>query len=568
LKEKASEESMARVKTAFIYNFTKYIYWPHEDEMKEFRICVLSSQKLYEQLNEITALVKFRNRVPIRITQAKITDDLAKYQMVIADGNSGDNLWTIYSKIRGRGILMVTENLEDYKKSTISFIVVDNKMKFIINKTKMDESNLVVNERLYALAITKEGEWRSIFDKFHSLLESNGKEVSVDKSELRQMMSMYSDLEKDKLSNAVLMARMEDSLREKVRILNGKMEEYKIVNQRIDEQKRILKGLGVKMYKQKREISLRETQIGQQRTVISIIGGLAVVVILLLLVALRTNAQRRKANKLLSVQKNEIEKQKYLVDLKQKEILDSINYAKRIQTALMASDKMLGDNLPQHFVLFKPKDIVAGDFYWAAPLHDGFLYITADSTGHGVPGAFMSLLNISKLNDAINQKKIYRPDLVLNEVKEEIIKALNPEGSTEESKDGMDATLCKLNLQQMKLQYAAANNSFCIVRNHELLVCKADKMPVGKSHDDHALFTYNEVALQKNDMVYTFTDGYSDQFGGPEGKKLKLKKLKEKLVAVSLLNLQEQREELKQFFLDWKGTLEQVDDVLVIGVRV
>jgi serine phosphatase RsbU (regulator of sigma subunit) len=234
----------------------------------------------------------------------------------------------------------------------------------------------------------------------------------------------------------------------------------------------------------------------------------------------------------------------------------------------MASDKMLGDNLPQHFVLFKPKDIVAGDFYWAAPLHDGFLYITADSTGHGVPGAFMSLLNISKLNDAINQKKIYRPDLVLNEVKEEIIKALNPEGSTEESKDGMDATLCKLNLQQMKLQYAAANNSFCIVRNHELLVCKADKMPVGKSHDDHALFTYNEVALQKNDMVYTFTDGYSDQFGGPEGKKLKLKKLKEKLVAVSLLNLQEQREELKQFFLDWKGTLEQVDDVLVIGVRV
>ena len=221
----------------------------------------------------------------------------------------------------------------------------------------------------------------------------------------------------------------------------------------------------------------------------------------------------------------------------------------------------------EHFVLFKPKDIVAGDFYWAARLPDSFVYITADSTGHGVPGAFMSLLNISKLNDAINQK-ITRPDLVLNEVKSGIIKALNPEGSLEESKDGMDAILCKLDLKNMKLQFAAANNSFCIIRNKTIINCKADKMPVGKSHDDSGVFTFNEVSLEKGDMIYTFTDGYGDQFGGPDGKKFMHKQLRNIFVEIAGLPVDEQREVINQRFENWKGGLEQVDDVLVIGVRV
>jgi len=287
-----------------------------------------------------------------------------------------------------------------------------------------------------------------------------------------------------------------------------------------------------------------------------------------LLFTIRSNNQRRKANKLLSEQKSEIEKQKHLVDEKQKEILDSINYAKRIQTALMANSSMMSTNLKEHFVMFKPKDIVAGDFYWATRLPDSsFIYITADSTGHGVPGAFMSLLNISKLNDAINQK-ITRPDLVLNEVKSGIIRALNPEGSSEESKDGMDAILCRLDVKNMKLQFAAANNSFCIIRNKAIINCKADKMPVGKSHDDSALFTFNEIALESGDMVYTFTDGYGDQFGGPEGKKFMHKQLRKIFLEIAEMSIEQQKEIMSQRFEEWKGGLEQVDDVLVIGVRV
>jgi len=564
----ANSDAIERLKTAFIYNFTKFIYWPHEDAMKEFRIGVMGSERLAEQLRELETAARFRNRLPIRVISSQSPSQLANCQIIVVDGMTNDNLWGVYSSIRGKGVLMIAENLIDYKKSMISFLAVDSKMKFIMNKTKMDESNLTVNEHLYALAITKEGEWKSIFEKFNSILAHGGQEVKVEKSELREFMTMYHNLEQEKRGREQLMSQLEDSLNRMMYVVDAKIQEYKRLSFRINRQKDILAELGVRMIRQKKEIDLQESQIGRQRTVILLIAGLSFIGIVLLLITVRVNGQRRKANKLLLAQKTEIERQKHLVDLKQKEILDSINYARRIQNALMASNKLLDSHLPEYFVMFKPKDIVAGDFYWAAPLKDGFLYITADSTGHGVPGAFMSLLNISKLNDAINQKRIHRPDLVLNEVKSEIIKALNPDGSSEEGKDGMDAVLCKVDFANLKLQYAAANNSFCIVRKGELLLCRPDKMPVGKSHDDAQLFTYNEISIEKGDMIYTFTDGYADQFGGPDGKKLKQKKLKNLLVTVSALNMSLQKESIRKFFLDWKGDLEQVDDVLVIGVRV
>jgi serine phosphatase RsbU (regulator of sigma subunit)/Tfp pilus assembly protein PilF len=260
--------------------------------------------------------------------------------------------------------------------------------------------------------------------------------------------------------------------------------------------------------------------------------------------------------------------QKQIVDEKQKEIIDSINYARRIQFALLASDNILNTYLPQHFVLFKPKAVVSGDFYWATATPEGFIYITADCTGHGVPGAFMSLLNISKLSQIINENKVYRPDQVLNNTRSEIIKALNPEGSDAEGKDGMDAVICLLNLKAMRLEFAAANNSFYIIRDNKILTCKADKMPVGKGHDDSVSFTYNEIALKKDDIIYTFTDGFADQFGGAAGKKFKYKRLEEFLLSIYHEPLSAQKEKLNTIFESWKGSLEQVDDVCIIGVKI
>lgn len=557
----------AQLKAVYIYKFTDFVIWPNEDRMKEFVICVMSSEALHNQLKGVGNVVKFRKRIPIKVIYCKTIDDIKPCQMLVVDGSKTQNLWTIYAKIRGKGVLMVAEKLLDYKKSMISFAETGGRVKYIINKPKLQESNLIVKAGLYDAAIVKEKEWSSIFDKFNDIIASGGPEVSVDKNDIKQILSSYKNLEEEKKAKEAMVKQMEDSLKIKMEVLKAKQHEYDQVSLRIQEQKDLMSKQEDDIRQNRQEIEKSKGVIDSQKNVISIIAILSSIGIILLLFTIRSNNQRRKANKLLSEQKSEIEKQKHLVDEKQKEILDSINYAKRIQTALMANSNMMKANLNEHFVLFKPKDIVAGDFYWAARLPDSFVYITADSTGHGVPGAFMSLLNISKLNDAINQK-ITRPDLVLNEVKSGIIKALNPEGSLEESKDGMDAILCKLDIKNMKLQFAAANNSFCIIRNKTIINCKADKMPVGKSHDDNGVFTFNEISLEKGDMIYTFTDGYGDQFGGPDGKKFMHKQLRNIFVEIAGLPVDEQREVINQRFENWKGGLEQVDDVLVIGVRV
>lgn len=553
------------VKAAFIYKFTENVFWPLEEQMSEFVICVMGSPALMKNLELIPKLVKFRGRIPIRVVNVRSIQELPPCNLLVIDGSRDENFWSLYAKIRGKRVLMVAENLPDYKKSMISFTDVGDNLKYITNRTKLEESGLAIKRALYSYGIQKEGEWKSIIEKMESIVRSGDK--NLDKADVKQMLTAYKSLEEEKKEKEERLLIVADSISALTAALQAKIAEEEIVSKRILEQQQKVSALDEEITMKKKEIEEKVQTLKDKDRVILIIAALSILGIILLLFSIRSNNQRRKANKLLSEQKSEIERQKHLVDEKQKEILDSINYAKRIQTALMANSKMMNENLPEHFIFFKPKDIVAGDFYWAAPVSDGFMYITADSTGHGVPGAFMSLLNISKLNDAIN-KNSSRPDIILNEVKDGIIKALNPEGSSEESKDGMDAILCKLDHKNMKLQYAAANNSFCILRNNEIITCKADKMPVGKSHDDNGRFTFNELQLEHGDMIYTFTDGYGDQFGGPEGKKFKHKNLRDVFQEVAKLPVSKQKEIIANRFEDWKGELEQVDDVLVIGVRV
>ena len=253
---------------------------------------------------------------------------------------------------------------------------------------------------------------------------------------------------------------------------------------------------------------------------------------------------------------------------KNREITDSIYSAKRIQQALLASDSLLKKSLPEYFVLYKPKDIVSGDFYWANVIDNKFVMITADCTGHGVPGAFMSLLNISYLNEAIIEKHIDSPEKILEYVRNQIIYSLNPEGSEIESKDGMDAVLCIYDFKNLWLRFACANNPLWILRNNDLIKYKPDKMPVGMHYGEQKPFSVNTIGLRKGDIIYTFTDGYADQFGGVNGKKFKYKALKELLLSIQKKSMEEQKEILLETFETWKGNLDQVDDVLIIGVRV
>ncbi len=226
------------------------------------------------------------------------------------------------------------------------------------------------------------------------------------------------------------------------------------------------------------------------------------------------------------------------------------------------------------FILYRPKDIVSGDFYYAqahkalGSNKEIFYLCTADCTGHGVPGALMSMVGISRLNESILEKNIVKPNEILDNVRRGIIDSLNPEGSEEESKDGMDCVLCAYDFENNKLEFAAANNPLWLVRNKEVIEYKADKMPVGKYNDESKPFTLQTIDLQKGDTIYTFTDGYADQFGGPKGKKFKYKQLQDMLLAASDLPLDTQKEQLNSAFEKWKGDLEQVDDVCVIGIRI
>jgi serine phosphatase RsbU (regulator of sigma subunit) len=251
-----------------------------------------------------------------------------------------------------------------------------------------------------------------------------------------------------------------------------------------------------------------------------------------------------------------------LIEEKQKEILDSIHYAKRIQSALLAHKDYIDSHLEQNFILFKPKDIVSGDFYWAAHRDDKFYLASCDSTGHGVPGAFMSLLNIGFLNEAIKEKNIFEPHNIFNYVRQRLIEGISKEGQ----KDGFDGILICVDKAHRKLTYAAANNAPVLVRDGKLIQLEYDSMPVGIGEVDKS-FTLFNFDLKPSDLFYLYTDGYPDQFGGPKGKKFMYKQFNDLLLSISAKPLQEQSELLTAQFSSWKGELEQVDDVCVIGLK-
>lgn len=307
-----------------------------------------------------------------------------------------------------------------------------------------------------------------------------------------------------------------------------------------------------KIEQEKREAINREQQ--QTQKIINLAS--ITVAILLLAFAVFIFRSLRRSNR-----------QKHLIEEKHREIRDSINYAERIQRSFMATQEMLDENLKDYFIFFLPKDVVSGDFYWAATLENGnFALVTADSTGHGVPGAIMSLLNISSLEKSIEASS--EPKHILNTTRKIIIERLKKDGSSEGGKDGMDCSFISLEPGKRKLSYAAANNPVWIVRNKTLIELKPDKMPVGKHDKDSFSFNQNDFELLEGDVIYTLTDGMPDQFGGPKGKKFMYKALKEFLSGVSDKSMAEQKQLLQALLSDWMGSNEQVDDITIIGIRV
>ena len=267
-------------------------------------------------------------------------------------------------------------------------------------------------------------------------------------------------------------------------------------------------------------------------------------------------------------QLNTTKKQKVVIEEKQQEISDSINYAKRIQDAMMTSSVYLKDTLPKSFIFFKPKDVVSGDFYWIyKDQEDNIFFTVADCTGHGVPGAFMSMIGTSLLNEIIIEKEIKDTDKILHEMRAQIIKSLGQEQEGGQ-KDGMDISLCKLNMKNKSVEFSGAHNSLVHVRDEELKTYRGDHLPVGLLLGDKKPFTKHKVKLKKDDMLYIYSDGYQDQFGGERGKKYMAAKFKNQLLKISKETEDQQLSLLDKEFSSWIKDYEQVDDVCVMGVRI
>jgi len=268
-------------------------------------------------------------------------------------------------------------------------------------------------------------------------------------------------------------------------------------------------------------------------------------------------------------QKKLIETQHEKLNESHKEITDSINYAKRIQDALMTSSVYMKDVLPESFIFFQPKDVVSGDFYWVYRSEKGEIFFTvADCTGHGVPGAFMSMIGNSLLNEMIIENNIQDTDLILDQVSDKVKMSLEQKGQENQSKDGMDMVLCRLNEKKNELMFTGAKNSLVLIREGEVFEYKGDKRPVGFYLGKGIKFTAQNIKIKKNDMLYIYSDGFVDQFGGEKGKKYMAGKFKKFLLSISNQSAEDQQKSMEKEFANWLGTIEQIDDVCVMGVRV
>lgn len=434
-------------------------------------------------------------------------------------------------------------NTSDYKSS------IDSYKKYISLKDSVNnESN---QKSILRKQMEYDFEKKEALTKAEFIKEQSQKQLEIEKRKQAIIL-----LEKDNALKELDLSQSNFKLKEKEAETESQKRQMELLNK----DKLIQEALNAK----------KSEELEQQKLLRNIFIVGAILLLGFAFFILRSLNQSRKANKIIASQKLEVEHQKHMVEEKQKEIVDSINYAQRIQYALLANKSILDEHLKDYFLFFKPKDVVSGDFYWASTLSNNtFALITADSTGHGVPGAIMSMLNIACLNEAVNgSKQLTHPSDILNVTRNKVIEHLMNDGSAEGGKDGMDCSLVCFDFRNKKLSYSAANNPVWIVRGKQIITLKPDKMPVGKHEKDQEPFNESEMDLQSGDVVYTFTDGYADQFGGPKGKKFKYKQMEVLFLSISHKPMAEQQEIIKHTFQTWKGNLEQIDDVCVIGIRI
>ena len=597
-----------KTRAVYILDISKYIEFPSGfDKQENFTIGILDEDDvLFWELDNMARSRKYIQGKPIKLLLFRNLSELKPSDVVYVNKKSNIKISTLLDRIQGNSTLLISEGYE-FRESMLNFVVVNGKTEFEANEELMNREGLKVSQLFLAQAVKTREDWQKLFEKTDVELKEE-KVITQQQKEIidEQLAKITLQAEKIKVQEARL-----DSLDKEIKLKQANIRQKEIILRKqvkeISEQKGLIskqmeevlqqelvlekleKGVKEKEVEIEKQTAKIENQQGQiidqlrqiekQKLItyfimvaLFLVTGLGYFVYINYRNKMKANEILEEKNRLITHQKEEIQEQKEVAEMQRdqityqkKHITDSIHYALRIQRAILPSLELFTDEI-DHFVLYKPRDIVSGDFYWVNKKDNLWIVITADCTGHGVPGAFMSMLGVSFLNEIVNNKHIFKPDQILNALRNDIILALKQTEAESGVKDGMDITVCTFDYKSGILEWSGANNPLFIVQNRELNQIKGDKMPVA-IHDVMEPFTLHTFKLKKGDTFYTFSDGYVDQFGGVNQKKFLSKNFKDVIMTLQDKPMYEQGKKLDEVFEEWKKDVEQVDDVTVIGMR-
>jgi len=611
----------------YIFYVIERIKWLDTITSANFVIGIAGKEdELYTALIDQAKLKPQLQGKSVKIVQFKKIDDIKDVNVIFSNNRSGFNINQIYTKVAGKSVLIIGEDYE-FESAMVGFVEVEGKRKYTVNEKMLAQEKLEPNKLFLALAIKSREQWMDEFRKQREQMEEEIDKLREARRKIHAQRDTISQQQKAIDAQTLMLKQLEENISKTQANLEVKLSQLAEQEKNINNQRRVLA-------KQNEDINQQKGMIVEQKKVLNeqlakiklqqLVLWLAVVFILLAIslvffiyrsyrIKKESNRQLQEKNytieqrnmeimqqkEEIEAQRDEIEvqrdfvmKQNQEISQQKHEIQQSIQYARRIQLAVLPPDEVLSAIAPNHFTLNLPRDIVSGDYYWATQRPDYNILVVADCTGHGVPGATMSMLGVSFLNEIMTRHENIEAGQVLDELRRLVIKALHQTGKENEQKDGMDISLCIIFHKERKLQFAGANNPLYMVRKftegyplpddeknklsdytneqgelYQLAQITADKMPIG-IYLKLTPFTTNTIHYLPGDTFYMSSDGYSDQFGGATGTKFMSKKFKQLLLTIQQEPMDRQQQILHESHIKWKGTEEQVDDVMVMGFRI
>ena len=556
-----------------IYTIVANTKWENENNLSEFKIGVLDTEiDFYHLLQEKYSGLKIEGK-KVNILHFTSIENIEPTQVICVDKKFNRIIKQIVAATEGKGTLIITNNCKKNDYTMVDFNGIFKKDKFSVNSKNIEKAGLVLSPDLFKFSEGKMS-WQDLYIKSEIKLKKELENIEKHKNTIN--------------SQQTTIVGQKQTLDEEEKILIQQ-------NLTLGRQKAVLNNQELKINKQNEVLIKQLEKIGMQRTILILSGVLSVFILGLCFFIffnyrLKKNANKtitqknlhlNEANEKISTQSDVITahselvtKQKERIENIHMELTDSIHYAHQIQNAVLPNAQNIRENVPgDYFVLFKPKNIVSVDFFFVENRKNWTVVAVADCTGHGVPGALLSMLCISLLHQIVRKQEYMKANLILNELRKKVIDSFQQNGSQVIQKDGMDISLVLINRETLECHWAGANNPLYMIssQNNELCEIIPDKRPIGV-YPNMKEFTNHEIKTQAGDTLYLFTDGYADQFGGPKGKKFLNKQFKEILLENSNKSMAEQNEILDQVIEDWKSShenkQEQIDDITIFGIKL